>query len=258
MITRFLGASIVLLLACLPGRAQQLIQNGSFETPVETPFSVLGLGLVPGFGTFVDAGSPNNGITDWSVTQGTVTLLNNGGTVVDNLGLLSPPDGNQYAILNSLSISGLGIITVGGLGTLQQTFSTTAGNTYQVSFVYGGLAVSAVNGTAALQVNVSNSSSSTAPNSGLINISASGFQTETFDFVATGSSSTLSFDEPSGSLAHADGVGLDNVTVNNEGIQPVPEPAQWAGAAVGFLGLLAGGRLLMRRFEQDGTPTAAA
>ena len=233
---------LAFLIGSLSGQAQNLILNGSFESPAVSPVSVLGLGLVPGTETFIDAGAPNNGITDWSVTQGTVSVINNGPTVLHALGIASPPDGNQFAVLNSLSVSALGAVTVGGLGTLQQTFSTVAGNAYQLSFDYAGLGVSALNGTAALQVSVSNSRSSTAPNGGAnINVSLNSFQNETFDFVATGTSSTLSFDEPGGSLANAEGVGLDDVSVNDLGMTPVPEFPRFGSIAAGFLGLLACG-----------------
>jgi hypothetical protein len=249
-------ASLTFVVGFLPVRAQNLILNGSFETPVVATATLLGV-VVPGSETFVDGGSPNNGITDWSVTQGTVSLVNVGTTVLNNLGLLTPPDGNQYAVLNSLTISALGAITAGGLGTLQQSFATTAGDAYQLSFYYGGLNVNSGNGTAALQVTVSNSRNSTAPNSGnAINVGANNFQNETFDFVATGTTSTLSFDEPAGSLSHANGVGLDDVVVTNLGMVAVPEFSQYACASVAFLGLLIVGRLLRRGTGE--TPLAQA
>jgi hypothetical protein len=234
-----------------PAGAQQLILNGGFELPVVGTTSVLGLGVIPGSATFVDGGTPNNGITDWSVTQGTVSVIDNGGTVVDNLGLLSPYQGNQYAVLNSVSISALGVLTAGGTGTLQQTFNTTAMTTYQVSFASGGVGLTSGTGSAALQTTVFNSSGgtvmTTAPNSGLTTITTNGFMTETFDFVATSATSTLSFDEPAGSLVHGDGVGLDGVSVT-----AVPEPAQYAAAAVSFLLLLIAGRLIgLRRAKNS-------
>lgn len=246
-------ASLALAAALLPARAQNLILNGSFETPVVGTISLFGIGVAPGSETFIDAGSPNTGITDWSVTQGTVSLIDNGGTVVDNLGLLSPPNGNQFAVLNSLSISALGVISVGGLGTLQQTFATVAGNAYQLSFDYAGLSVSVLNGTAALQVTVSNSRSSTAPNNGaIINVSLNSFQNQTFDFVATGTSSTLTFDEPNGSLANANGVGLDDVNLTNLGMVAVPEFSRYACGSLAFLSLLILGRLIRRAQPETG------
>jgi hypothetical protein len=238
-----------LLLAAtgLTARAQNLIQNGSFETPVVSLGTATILGIpvvVPGAEAFVDTGSPNTGITDWSVTQGAVTLINNGGGVVNALGLLTAPDGSQFAVLNSLTISPLGIISAGATGTLSQTFATNAGDAYQLSFDYAGLSVSALNGTAELQVTVSNSRSSTAPNNGAtIHVSVNSFQNETFDFVATGSSSTLTFDEPTGSLANANGVALDDVTLSDLGSVPVPEFPHYGLAVVLFLGGLAITRL---------------
>jgi hypothetical protein len=231
-------ASLALAIGFLPGRAQNLILNSGFESPSVPTTSVLGLGIAPGAEAFT---SPSTGITDWSVTQGTVSVVDAGSTVTSFLGLLNADAGSQYAVLNGLSISGLGVLSVGSTGTLAQSFATTANQTYVVSFAYTGLSVSVLGGTAELQVNVSGATNSTAPNGGLLNISLNSWQTETFDFTATGSSSTLSFDEPSGSLANADGVGLDAVSVT-----PVPEPRQYAAAAVGFLALLIAVRILRR------------
>ena len=249
------GLVSAIFLSPLAAQGQNLIQNGSFETPVVSLGTVTILGIqviVPGAEVFIDAGAPNNGITDWSVTQGDVTLVNNGSSVVNALGLLNAPDGNQFAVLNSLTISPLGLLSVGATGTLQQTFATTAGNAYQLSFDYAGLSVSALNGNAALQVTVSNSRSSTAPNNGAnINVSLNSFQNETFDFVATGTSSTLTFDEPTGSLANANGVALDAVTLTDLGSTPVPECPHFALAAIGFLGLLAISRMVAQRTTME-------
>ena len=251
MLKSILGGAkgIVVAAVVLPAVAlgQNLIQNGSFETPVVSLGTATILGIqvvVPGAEVFIDAGSPNTGITNWSVTQGDVTLVNNGNSVVNDLGLLNAPDGNQFAVLNSLTISPLGLLSAGTTGTLQQTFATTAGNAYQLSFDYAGLSVSALNGTAELQVTVSNSRSSTAPNNGAtIHVSLNSFQNETFDFVATGTSSTLSFSEPTGSLANANGVALDDVTLTDLGSTPVPEYPHFGVVAMSFLGLLALARM---------------
>jgi hypothetical protein len=249
----------VLLAGVLPGRAQQLILNGSFETPVvgTATITILGLGvIVPGTETFV---APNNGITDWLVTMGTVTLVDNGNTVVNTLGLPTAPDGVQYAVLNGLNVNPVGgAITASAVGTLTQSFATTAGSAYQLSFDYSGIGVTLGN-SSGLQVAVSNSRSSTAPNGGgTITVGANNFQNETFDFVATGTSSTLSFDEPAGALAHSEGVGLDDVSVTNLGMVPVPEFPHYAGGAMAFLFVLMAGRMGSRWWGKSSAGCVAA
>jgi MYXO-CTERM domain-containing protein len=248
MKTRILGAFFLGLTALfIPGRGQNLILNGSFETPVVSTGSVT-IGIItttiPGIEDYTAAmGATNTNLTDFSVTNGSVEQINNTGLLGDTLGLISPEQGSQYVVLNGLTRTGLAL-TSGAPGTLSQTFGTTAGDIYQVSYYFSGVALALVGGQAGLQVTVSGATNSTAPNNGLAAITGgTGYENETFDFTAgAGATTTLSFDEPAGSLVDGDGVALDNVSVT-----PVPEPRQYAAAALGFLALLALGRFWQRR-----------
>jgi hypothetical protein len=246
---------LALFAGFLTGHAQSLVENGGFEAPVVPlgTLPILGTGLIPGLAIYAEVGStPDTDLTDWSV-DGTITQIDNHGTLLSDLGLLTPEEGNQYVVLNGLTATaflGLGNVSVGAVGSLSQTLTTVAGTTYQVSFYYAGVNIAALAGSAELQVAVSNASNVTAPANGLLTLTANtGYADETFDFTATGTSSTLSFDEPTGSLVSADGVALDNVAVT-----PVPEPRQYAAAAMGFLVLLAGVRLWRRQPDEAVSP----
>jgi hypothetical protein len=246
------------LFLAVPGHGQNLILNGSFESPVVPTGSILGIGVIPGSEVFT---SPSTGINSWTVSTGSVSLLDNGGTVVDALGLLTPQSGNQFLILNSLSISALGVLSVGATGAISQAVTTTPGAAYQVSFYYAGLGVGVLGSSAEIQVGVTNSQGSTAPgNNGLVNVTLNSWTNETFNFVATGTSSTITFSEPNGSLVNANGVGLDNVSVTSLGFVAVPEYSNFATSSVGFLLLLVTGRMLktLRTKISAEPPLAAA
>ena len=137
--------------------------DGSFET-----------------GTYVDSGSgfqqldaPNASIDGWTVDAGSV----------DWIGTYWPaPDGDM-----SIDMSGA------DAGTLSQTFDTTIGNTYTVSFLLSGnpagppaiktLDVSATGGTLA---NYTHDTTGT-------DLTSMVWTPETYSFLATSASTTLSF-----------------------------------------------------------------
>jgi hypothetical protein len=207
---------------------------------------VLGIGLLPGTQSF----SSGTGIADWTVTSGDVTIVNAGGTLTSLLGLFTANTGNQYALLNgvaeTVSIIPLKVTLgqTGSDGTLSQTIATTAGTTYHISFDYQGLAVGVLTNNPFLDIGVTNATSSTAPANGTLSaIIALGWQADTFSFVATGSSSTLSFSQDTSGV-DLGVIGLDSVTIT-----PLPEPSQYGVAAVAFLALVIAGRVWARRRE---------
>ena len=70
------------------------------------------------------------------------------------------------------------------------------------------------------------------------------WQLETFTFLASASSTTLSLDGASG----VQYIGLDNVAATDLGPSgAIPEPSTWAMLLVGFLGLAAAGYRVSRR-----------
>ena len=162
------------------------LANGSFET-----------------GAYVDNGSgfqqlnaPNSSIADWTVDAGSV----------DWIGTYWP------AQEGSMSIDMSGVEA----GTLSQTFATTIGNTYNVSFQLSGnpegdptvktLEVSATGGTVGLYSYDVTANDLTHMN----------WRPETYSFLATSASTTLSFVS---TTAGAFGPAIDNVVVTED----VPE-----------------------------------
>jgi hypothetical protein len=136
------------------------------------------------------------------------------------------------AIISSISLT---TPRSGPYGGVSQTFATTAGHKYEVTFWLGsspqwglqdGLTVSA-GGT---------SKTFTSTNSGTqVNL----WQAETFDFTANGSSTTVSLLGASGDNY----IGVDNVVATDLGGAvvatggAVPEPSTWAMMVLGFAGL---------------------
>jgi Protein of unknown function (DUF642) len=122
-------------------------------------------------------------------------------------------------------------------GGLEQTIATTAGQKYVMTFDLGSSNVwnNATTGQAALTASAAGSSKlfTLAPSSD------NTWATETLDFTATGSSTTIEF------LADSDFTskytGLDNVSV----LSAVPEPATWATLLLGVVG--GGGMMRWRR-----------
>jgi hypothetical protein len=237
-------ASLLFATGLLTSRAQ--ILNGSFESPSVQNLSVLGLGLLPGSQTFTSG----TGITDWTVTTGDVTVVNAGGTLTSLLGLFTANTGNQYVLLNgvaeTVSIIPLEVTLgqTGSDGRLSQTIATTPGTTYHISFDYRGLAVGVLTNNPFLDIGVTNATGSTAPANGTLSATiALGWQADTFSFVATGSTSTLSFSQDTS------GVDLGVIGLDSVSITPLPEPSQYGAAAVAFLGLVIAGRVVREKVK---------
>lgn len=242
--------TLLFLLAAVGPTARAQILNGSFESPAIATLNVAGLGVAPGVVIYTSIINPT-GITDWTVLSGDVTLVNGNAALTSSVGLFTAAQGNQFVLLNglaenvSLSPLGIGLAQTGTIGDISQTFSTVAGKGYQISFEYRGLAVGALTNNPTIDVGLTNANSSTAPVNGTLsaNISLGAWQTDTFTFVATGTNSTLSFYQDS-SGANAGLIGLDNVVLT-----ALPEPSQYGAAAVAFLAVLMGGRVVARRCE---------
>jgi choice-of-anchor C domain-containing protein len=156
------------------------LTNGSFET-----------------GTYVDNGigfqqlnAPNTDIVDWTV----------GGHSVDWVGIYWPAaDGAM-----SIDLSG------SDAGSLSQTFDTTIGNTYTVSFALAGNPAGPPTGKT-LQVSATGGTTEnySADVTGLV-LPTMNWLTQTYTFLATSASTTLTF---TSTTPGAFGPALDNVAV---------------------------------------------
>ncbi|SNS79267.1 choice-of-anchor C domain-containing protein [Sphingomonas laterariae] len=193
-----LGVAAAVLMA---GSANaSLIVNGSFETGTTNPAS----------GGFSTLASGDSTITGWTVSSGSVDWIN---------GYWDAFDGTH-------SVDLAGSVP----GAIEQTFATVAGQTYTVDYYLSGNPdggdiakqglVAAINGATIFASDT------------ILGIKAPAhddmqYLKNTFQFTATGSSTTLQFS--SNPTEGAYGAVLDMVTVN-----AVPEPTTWAMMLVGF------------------------
>jgi choice-of-anchor C domain-containing protein len=159
-------------------------------------------------GTYVDNGSGfeqlNTG--DTSITGWTV-----GGNSIDWVGSYWPaPEGAM-----SIDLSG------SDAGSLSQAFDTTIGNTYTVSFLLSG---NPAGGPAVKTLDVSATGGTTTGythDTTGTDLGTMVWTPETYEFVATSASTTLTFNS---TTASAFGPALDNVVVT-ETAPPAPPPA---------------------------------
>ena len=190
--------------AILPAAANaQAFQNGSFETG-------------PNPGSYATHNNGSTAITGWTV----------GGASIDYIGSYwAAGEGDR-----SIDLSG------NTAGSVAQTFDTVIGQHYLVSFLLAGNPDGApsvknvgVGATGNATANITFDSTGNSR-------SSMGWTQYSYDFVATGASTTLSF----ASLDNSPyGAALDGVSV-----AAVPEPAVWGMMIGGFA--LAGGSLRRR------------
>jgi Protein of unknown function (DUF642) len=132
----------------------------------------------------------------WTVSAGATGVSLSGGP-----GGYAPEDGNYYAYLGN----------VGGLGTISQTFATTAGQEYTLAYYL------ASNGT---QPNEFKTTVNGATLFDQSNIVSQPYTLYTFNFTAAGTTSTLTFSERD----DPNYLALDNVSVIADTIA-APEPS---------------------------------
>jgi len=214
------AAGLLATFCSLPLRADS-ITNGSFEAPV-----------VPS-GNFTNFVSGSSGITGWTVVgaAGGVSIVS--GTFTQNGISFPAEDGAQW-----LDLTGDGTNSNEGV---QQTFATTAGTQYTVSFWVGN-----VNNPGGIFGTTSTVDVLLGGTGGTLLLAARNASTTTgtltweqftTTFTATGSTSTLDFINADPASDNSN--GLDNVSVNPSGTTPaVPEPSTLLLLSSGSLGLL--------------------
>lgn len=183
-------ALVLTLLLAQPASAN-IIQNGSFESGDFAPPSNQTMTLAPGA----------TALTGWQIVNDAIAWIG-----VGNPWGLTAQDGDRFLDLSDYSAGP-------PFGGVQQSFASTAGYEYTVSFQFGS---STYWGRPAA-VTVSAAGQSETFQSALTG-GNDDWDAKTFVFVATGATTTLSFVGASG----VDYIGLDNVDV---AVSAVPEPA---------------------------------
>ncbi len=214
----------LLALAALAGtgsvHAQNLLQNGSFESGAFVNNGAGAMSLTPGATT----------ITGWTVTNAELAWLVNG-----NAYNLNASDGSYFLDLTGYHDSA-------PYGGVTQSFATVAGSTYHLAFdlgtnqsdgrYAGPISVSALVGGGTSQTFLADY----AP-------TGTGNQSQTFgyDFVASSPFTSLTLTGTRGNQH----IGLDNVSVTTNGVPPVPEAS--TSVSLGLLMALGAGGVFAAR-----------
>ncbi|WP_375329225.1 choice-of-anchor C family protein [Microcystis sp. BLCC-F210] len=181
-----------------PVQAANLVQNGSFETANVNPGA-----------SFIGLGAGSTAITGWTVSQGSIDYIG---------ALWQASNGSR-----SLDLSGE------NAGGIKQTFNTTVGKTYRVTFDLAGnpntsptikqMRISAAGSSANFSFDITGKSTTNM-----------GWLSKSWDFTANSTTTTLEFISLTNSFA---GPALDNVSVI-----AVPEPSSMLGLlSLGVLGI---------------------
>lgn len=202
LIWKVFFALLILVFAASAARANSIV-NGSFETP-----------LVP-TGSFSSFLTGSTAITGWTVVGPEVSIVSGS---YASLGFTFPAeDGKQW-----LDLTGDGTNTVQGV---EQTFATTPGKTYNLSYFVGNQfnpgGIWGITSTVNVLLNGVLIQTST-------NSMGAGGTTQVWEqfstsFLATSSSATLEF--LNGDPPNDNSNGLDNVVVTPGSVVSTPEPS---------------------------------
>ena len=212
----------MLLLAVSPSRAD-LIVNGSFESFVIA-------GTDANFGGFIRYFSPpaNTDITGWTISG---TPSDGAPNNVDLVHTLFYPSFTGSTGSQSLDMEG----AVGASGLIFQSFATTPGDLYNLSFEYANNPEPGPGSSGSMNVLVKGTGTLLDQNvthSGSL-FSNMKYQLFSQDFTADSLTTTLQFE----ALTHSGfGIALDAVSVNEVGA--VPEPSLVTPLGAGLIALL--------------------
>nr|WP_316642761.1 DUF642 domain-containing protein [uncultured Roseateles sp.] len=222
-----LSLAAALCAALAPSWAQaNLLTNGSFE---QGSFS----GGSYGYPLGQQLGAGSTAMTGWTVGAPEVAWAKTGQAN------LTAADGDYFVDLTGfcdLAFNGSGYcgggVAAGSYGSVTQQLATVAGATYRLSFDGGTYGVNSAAPTLVASAGATAHSyllPSSAPNTGL-------WVSHSFDFMATASSTAITFGGSGGAYGLTYYLGVDHVSVELLSL-PVPEPASWA-LMLGGLALL--------------------
>lgn len=230
--------------------APNLVTNGSFATPgVTTSFQ---------FGTY-GSYTPPQALNGWTSTGYNFVFLPNSTVATGFYGNLSlwspmssPSSANGFTNASPTGGNFIGADSAYGQASISQTISDlTVGHTYAVSFAWAGAQQSgytAVNGTTEFWAvsfggTTQDTQTISVPNKGF-----SGWLNQTFDFVATSPSETLSF------FATGTPAGVPPFALlANVSVVDTPEPASLAILSTGIAGLIGVARRRRRSTRRTDT-----
>jgi hypothetical protein len=220
MTSRVLGiaATVSLMLAAGGANAANPIANGDFETPV-----------VP-VGSFTNFDVGSSTLTGWTVTGPSagadVSIVS--GTFTQGGVSFESQSGSQW-----LDLTGDGSNTTEGVS---QAVSTTPGHEYALTFYIGNTTGGGIFGTTST-VNLFVNGSETAFTNSTVSPTDLNWKQFTDTFVATGTSTTLFFQN--GDPGNDNSNGLDNIALSDMGAvtTSVPEPAMLALFCLGLAGV---------------------
>ena len=224
---KLIGAALFAVSLSSVGAKANLLIDGGFDSPT----------TVPSFGFYTNYGplnaDPHYGGASfdgsWQITSGNVDLVYQSG------GWPANPDTKP----NYLDLNG------NTPGAIAQTFATTAGQKYTLSFAFSNNAGGSPTPTTHASVDVGDLSTTIEHGGATPSDLNWSFFSQTF--IASGALTTLSF-------AQLDNCCQGGILLDTVSVTAVPEPSTWAMMILGFMGV---GFMAYRRRNQEAATLAA-